>query len=356
MSLKSGQLFVGIQSTELLGDLIANNFSTSQIVIVTDRTVKRKCLPYLYSVVPILRKAKVIAFEPGEASKNLTTVQDIWKRLIQLGADRKTLVINIGGGVVTDLGGFAAAAYKRGIEFINLPTSLLAQVDASVGGKVGVDFQFYKNEIGFFKQPFATLIDPHFLISLDQRQITNGYAEMLKHGLVLDKNHWNDLIAQPFTDLEGLEKLIQQSVLLKKKIVEKDPFDNGLRKCLNFGHTIGHGIESYFLKQGKSVLHGEAIAAGMYIEAFICLQMGILKKKDFEALENAFELIFDPLPLKVDQVKPIWKLMLGDKKNENGEVKMVGIKNIGNPVLSVPITKQHLSVGIQQYLIRFATL
>src|SRR5690606_29396368 len=203
---------------------------------------------------------EILEIDAGETHKNIDTCMGVWEALSELEADRKSLLINLGGGVVTDLGGFVACTFKRGIDYVNIPTSLLSMVDASIGGKTGVDLGLLKNQIGVISNPELVLIDVTFLETLPTNQLRSGFAEMLKHGLIQDINYWNQLIALSELYTDDLEQLIYESVIIKKQVVEQDPNEDGLRKTLNFGHTLGHAIESYSLddKDLKPLLHGEA--------------------------------------------------------------------------------------------------
>ncbi|MEY4462264.1 MAG: hypothetical protein RLY98_804, partial [Bacteroidota bacterium] len=234
----------------------------SNVFIITDSNTNEYCLhkflPYLETDLTI----EIIEFEAGEINKNIDTCIEVWKVLTDLGADRKSLVINLGGGVVTDLGGFVASTFKRGVDFINIPTTLLSMVDASVGGKTGVDLGNLKNQIGVINVPTMVLIDTQYLETVPQNELRSGLAEMLKHGLIFDKNYWEQFLDISTIDFSDLDLLIHRSVVIKNEIVMQDPTEKNIRKALNFGHTLGHAIESYFLENENktTLLHGEAIA------------------------------------------------------------------------------------------------
>jgi 3-dehydroquinate synthase len=245
----------------------------SNLFIITDSNTNNYCLhkflPYLETDLTI----EIIEFEAGEINKNIDTCIEIWKVLTELGADRKSLVINLGGGVVTDLGGFVASTFKRGVDFIHIPTTLLSMVDASVGGKTGVDLGNLKNQIGVINIPLMVLIDTQYLETVPQNEMRSGLAEMLKHGLIFDKNYWEQFLDISTIDFSDLDQLIHRSVAIKNEIVMQDPTEKNIRKALNFGHTLGHAIESYFLENDNktTLLHGEAIAIGMIVESHISL-------------------------------------------------------------------------------------
>ncbi|MTI19497.1 3-dehydroquinate synthase, partial [Fulvivirga sp. RKSG066] len=263
------------------------------------------CLPLLNNV---LKEAKIIAIKSGEKNKTLDTCSDIWEKMTEYGLDRKSLMINLGGGVIGDMGGFGASTYKRGIDFINIPTTLLSQVDASVGGKLGIDFKGFKNHIGLFKDPKMVLVDSKFLNTLPKRELRSGFAEIIKHSIIADKNQWNKIKVHAFDELD-FEKLIQQSVAIKVKVVEEDPEEAGLRKILNFGHTIGHAIESFYLETPSQLLHGEAIAIGMICEAYVAEQKNMLTSVELKEITDYIFGIYGKTDLPKEDFDPIINLM-----------------------------------------------
>ena len=234
--------------------------SYSSLFIIVDENTYEFCLSSFMAAIEGDYHFEVLEIESGEVNKNVATCMNLWEALSDLDADRKSLIINLGGGVVTDLGGFVASTFKRGVDFINVPTTLLAMVDASVGGKTGVDLGALKNQIGVINQPEMVLVVTSYLKTLEERQLQSGYAEMLKHGLIQDKPYWETL--KSVSTFDGLDSMIYNSVSIKNKVVTEDPTEQGVRKILNFGHTLGHAIESYFLKSEarETLLHGEAIA------------------------------------------------------------------------------------------------
>ena len=236
----------------------------SQVAILVDENTKRDCL----SKLPQIENALIIEIKSGEEYKNISTCSFIWEQLTINNFDRNALLINLGGGVIGDMGGFCATTYKRGLEFIHIPTTLLAMVDASVGGKLGIDFKGFKNQIGLFNNPKAVLISSEFLETLAESELKSGFAEVVKHALISDNSLWLKLKNTPFTDLDW-EDIIDTSVQIKNKIVLADPFEKGERKKLNFGHTFGHAIESYYLEKRTPISHGEAVFMGMILETKI---------------------------------------------------------------------------------------
>ena len=238
----------------------------SKVAILVDENTKRNCLPKL----PQLENSIIIEVTSGEINKSISSCNYIWEQLSEHNFDRDSLLINLGGGVIGDMGGFAASTYKRGIDFIQVPTTLLAMVDASVGGKLGVDFNGLKNQIGLFNNPESVLIFPEFLETLPENQLKSGYAEVVKHALISDNNLWEKIISVPFNEMNWGE-IIETSINIKNKIVLSDPYEKGERKKLNFGHTFGHAVESYYLEKGTPILHGEAVLMGILLEVEISL-------------------------------------------------------------------------------------
>lgn len=303
----------------------------SKLFILVDENSFRNCYPQLVEHVGLFKDAELIEIESGEENKNLDVCLQIWSTLSELGADRKSLFINLGGGVIGDMGGFIASTFKRGIDFINIPTTLLAQVDASVGGKVGIDLNHLKNEIGVFNNPKAVFVNSNFLSSLDKRQLLSGFAEIIKHALIADAEYWKKVVKVNLKDLEALDKLIETSVKIKNKVVTQDPHEYGIRKSLNFGHTIGHAIEAYSLEEadGGPLLHGEAVAIGMICEAYLSHRLCGFSKGQ---LEEVTDFILNKFPdLTIDHMdqQHLIELMGHDKKNEKGLINFSLLSEIG---------------------------
>ncbi|MEQ8926380.1 MAG: 3-dehydroquinate synthase family protein, partial [Fulvivirga sp.] len=246
---------------------------SSKVAVLVDENTHEHCLPHLG-----IKDFVLIRINSGEVHKNLATCQFIWETLTDHGFDRQGLLLNLGGGVIGDMGGFCASTYKRGIRFVNIPTTLLAQVDASVGGKLGIDFNRFKNHIGIFAEPEAVIIDPFFLETLPANELRSGFAEVIKHHLIRDLDGWKQLSQSKMETLNWLE-VIKHSVEIKNDIVIKDPKESGVRKILNFGHTIGHALESHYLNSDEPLLHGEAIALGMICESHISYQKNMISKE-----------------------------------------------------------------------------
>lgn len=316
----------------------------SKIAVVTDKNTKRYCYPLIKDYLP---KHIQISLQSGEEFKNLDNCTNIWNKLTEDEFDRHALVINLGGGVIGDMGGFAAATYKRGVDFYQVPTTLLAQVDASVGGKLGIDFHGFKNHIGVFTQPNSVLIDPVFLQTLPYRELKSGFAEIVKHCLIKDREEWEkirrlDFDQMPFTDL------IKHSVDIKKAVVQEDPTEKGLRKILNFGHTIGHAIETFYLNKNR-LLHGEAIAVGMICESFISYSKGLLTEKELNDIEEFIYTIYGIENINKEDFELIAALTSQDKKNKGNETKAALLNGIGTAVYDVSITKNDIIKSLKYY-------
>ncbi|WP_299229362.1 3-dehydroquinate synthase [uncultured Psychroserpens sp.] len=314
-------------------NLYINNYDFSKIFILVDTNTHKYCLPKLMSHLETPISIEIIEINAGEHFKTIDTCVGVWNVLSELGADRKSLLLNLGGGVVTDLGGFVASTFKRGIKYINIPTSLLAMVDASVGGKTGVDLGVLKNQIGVINSGDIVLVDTSYLDSLPQNHLKSGLAEMLKHGLIKDRAYFETLTQLSNLTLNDLDNLIHESIRIKKHIVTEDPTENGIRKHLNFGHTLGHAIESYFLEseEKKELLHGEAIAIGMVLECYLSSELLDFPKDDLNFITDAIHSIYKSVDFNEMDYKPIIELLKYDKKNEHGNVNFVLLKTIGQP-------------------------
>ncbi|SEQ45502.1 3-dehydroquinate synthase [Hyunsoonleella jejuensis] len=306
-----------------------NNFS--KIFVLVDSNTHEHCLPYFMSHLESTSSIEIIEIEAGEIHKTIDTCVGVWNTLSELDGDRKSLLINIGGGVVTDLGGFVASTFKRGIAYINVPTSLLAMVDASVGGKTGVDLGTLKNQIGVISTPDIVLIDTNYLNTLPKEQMRSGLAEMLKHGLISNETYWNKFNKFSELTLEDLDELIYESVLIKKDVVDKDPHENGLRKTLNFGHTLGHAIESYFLSNPNKtdLLHGEAIAIGMVLAIYISKVLVGFPEDKANDIKQFIKKYYGNIAFKDNDYPAIIELLKYDKKNSHGNINFVLLEDIG---------------------------
>ena len=328
----------------------ALNFS--KIFVLVDTNTHEYCLPFFLSMLETSLEIEIIEIEDGEIHKTIDTCVGVWHTLSDFDADRKSLLINIGGGVVTDLGGFVASTFKRGIAYINVPTSLLAMVDASVGGKTGVDLGTLKNQIGVISTPDMVLIDTTYLQTLPQNQMRSGLAEMLKHGLITSENYWNKFENFSKLSAEDLDFLIYESVLIKKAVVDKDPFENGLRKTLNFGHTLGHAIESYFLSNTKKtdLLHGEAIAIGMVLAIYLSVELTGFPKHKAESIKRLIHSYYGKTTILEEDYEPIMDLLKYDKKNSHGNINFVLLEDIGKTKIDCKVDEALIKTAFTYYL------
>jgi len=311
------------------------NSNYSKIFILVDAHTHEFCLPYFMSNIQTETPIEVVEIMTGEIYKNIETCTGVWNVLSELNADRKSLLINVGGGVVTDLGGFVASTFKRGISYINVPTTLLSMVDASVGGKTGVDLGTLKNQIGVINIPEMVLIDTAFLNTLPANEMRSGLAEMLKHGLIYDEAYWKKMINLANFTIEDLDELIYDSVQIKNTVVTEDPKENGVRKILNFGHTLGHAIESYLLthKTKEALLHGEAIAVGMVLAAYISNKQEGFPEEKLAEIKQVILNMYGKVSFDSSDYEAITDLMKYDKKNSHGNINFVLLSDIGTPVL-----------------------
>lgn len=337
-----------IHSENIAEDLQAlfQNISHSQVFVLADENTALHCLPLIRPVLP--NSAHLWVIKSGEKNKTIQTCTQIWTAMTAAKLDRKALFVNLGGGVISDMGGFCASIYKRGIRFINLPTTLLSQVDASVGGKLGVDFEGLKNHLGVFNEPETVLISTKFLETLPQRELRSGFAEIIKHGLIRDQGYFENL------DFENWEKsnwkeLIQHSIAIKTAVVKEDPKEAGLRKILNFGHTIGHAIETFYLNSANHLLHGEAIAIGMICEAFLSSQKLYLPVEKLQQIQKSFSLIFGKINIEEKDLESIADYCLQDKKNEGKLLLFSLLNQVGDCSFNVPVSRSEILESIQYY-------
>lgn len=344
MSLPSNIVFSHDIARDL--EVFFAEFQYSKVAVIVDENTKEHCYPKVKKAIP---SHLLIEIKSGEEEKNLNTCQHIWSELTINAFDRKSLVVNLGGGVIGDMGGFCAATYKRGIDFINIPTTLLAQVDASIGGKLGIDFQNFKNHIGVFQNPFRVFLDDSFFSTLDPAELRSGYAEVIKHCLIRDGNKFDELVQTPYEQLDLFE-LTKHSVDIKNRVVLEDPTEKGLRKILNFGHTIGHAIESYFLDQpGKKLLHGEAIAIGMICEAYLSEEKLDLTKNELDRISDYLLDVYAPEAIDPNDIEAIILLTIQDKKNEGEKIKSSLLNNIGDCTFNIDIDHEDIKASILYY-------
>ncbi len=321
----------------------------SRLFVLADANTARDCYPQLRAQLPA---HELLAIEAGEVHKTLLTCELVWNWLTGHQADRHALLVCLGGGVVTDLGGFCAATYKRGLRCVGVPTTLLAQVDAAVGGKTGVDFQGFKNHIGVFQEPEAVFMEPAFLATLPAGELRSGYAEVIKHALIAD--------AAAFTALRGLAvaavpdwaPIIRHSVAIKEAIVTQDPHESGPRKLLNFGHTVGHALESYLLAQpGRAVRHGEAVAAGLVCESWLSVRRGLLSAGELAQVREVVGLSFEKLQFADDEVDAVAAYALHDKKNRGDVIKCTLLRGLGHGIFDQAVTLAEIKDALRAYAV-----
>ena len=319
----------------------------SSIFVLVDENTNKFCYPLIENSIP---KHIVLQIRSGEKEKNIETCKFLWEELTSQKAERKSLLLNLGGGVIGDMGGFVAGTYKRGIDFINIPTTLLSQVDASIGGKLGIDFNGIKNLIGLFEDPKMVLISSEFLSTLPKEQLRSGFAEILKHGLIKDKSYWEEIKKTDLNSISQLNILVARSVNIKKQVVESDPFEAGVRKILNFGHTIGHAMETWSLHNDKiPLLHGEAIAIGMVCEAWLSNKLTGLSKTDLEDISNIIFRFYPKYNLENVPTDTLLQHMLLDKKNNNEKINFSLLQTIGDCTYDIQATEDLILDSIKYY-------
>lgn len=350
-SILSTDYFVHFQeeSYKALIDYLEKEYLSSLFILVDENTEKH-CLPSFLQKSGI-ENFTLLKVPSGEAYKHINTCSDLWQQLSDGQGDRKSLIINLGGGVITDMGGFVASTFKRGIRFINIPTTLLSMVDASVGGKTGVDLGVLKNQIGLFSNPEMVLIDIEFLTTVPEREIRSGLAEIIKYGFTFDQELWNTIKEFTGVDLSQLTSLVHRSVDIKNRVVLEDMHEGGLRKTLNFGHTIGHAIESYFLEndEKENLTHGEAIAIGMIIELYYSHQILGFPMALCTELKEFVLNFYGRVDLKKEDFLPIIDLLQFDKKNVAGKVNFVLLDALESCQLDRQVTPELLEKGLSYY-------
>jgi len=344
-------IYTRLPEQELLNWI--GKYTPGKVFLATEETVNDIWVSE-YDDFFISNGIKKVVIPAGENNKKIESVAKIWEFLSENGGDRKSLLINIGGGMLTDLAGFAATTFKRGIDFLNVPTTLLSQVDASVGGKTGINFSGFKNEIGTFKEPVAVIINTDFLKTIDKENFISGFAEMIKHGLIYSHEHLEEL--EKF-DLENidynlLQEIIRHSVNVKEYFVANDPTENNIRKALNFGHTIGHAFESYAMKQNRPIQHGHAVAYGMIAELFLSVKKCNFPKSDLQNLTNWLIKLYGKFEISENDFDSLFELMTHDKKNESGRINFTLLSEIGK----IEINQNCEKVLIYESLIHYVNL
>ena len=323
----------------------------SNIFILVDTNTHENCLPYFLSKLVTNVTVEIIEIEPEEINKTIDTCTGVWNALSELGADRKSLMINLGGGVITDLGGFVASCFKRGIDFINIPTTLLSMVDASVGGKTGVDLGVLKNQIGLFSDPEMVLIDPLFLKTVSERELRSGLAEIIKYGLTYDVKLWDEVVKFKNLSINNLSSLVHRSIEIKNEVVTEDPKEGGIRKVLNYGHTLGHAVESYFLdaEHKEKLTHGEAIVVGMITEAYLSEKLLSFPSEKTQFIKDELLKIYPKIDLQTEDYSAILELLVHDKKNVGGQVNFVLLTDYEKFELDCKVKKELLIEALDYY-------
>lgn len=340
---KDFEIYFGSDVLEKLAEILINK-EYSKVFVLVDTHTKKYCWPI---VSPYLVNYELLEIEAGESNKNIENATLIWSKLQAHKADKRAVLINLGGGVVSDIGGFVAATYKRGIDFINIPTSLLGMVDASIGGKLGIDLHAFKNAVGLIQNPKYIFIDPNFLKTLPELEKRNGLAEVCKHALIEDKSLFEKL--NQMNEMGNLDSLLFQSLKIKVKIVKKDPFEKDIRKTLNFGHTIGHAIETLSLKNDTSPLkHGEAIAIGMICEAYISSAVQGLPQDELKKISDYFITRFPKYKEQLPS-QTLIDYMRNDKKNEEGFINFTLLKKIGKAKINAHCHNDLIIKSLEYY-------
>ena len=320
----------GSKSLQQLEKLLnKKEYIQSSVYILTDSNTLTHCLPFFESEVSRAREAEIIEIPAGEDSKEVDICRGIWQSLLELGADRDSVLLNLGGGTVTDIGGFAASTYMRGIRYMNIPTSLMGMADAGMGGKTGLDLGLYKNIIGTFSMPSGVFIHPDFLITLPEKQLRSGFAEIIKYALIADEDLWKTVIKKSYAEISAWSPLLKRCADIKMSVVNEDPMESGIRKVLNFGHTIGHALESYSLMHDKKPMtHGEAVAVGLICESWLSWRMCGMPES---LLGEISDVILENFPHKKINALPesLLPLLQADKKNKGGEIRSTLISGIG---------------------------
>ena len=336
MNVKTIHSFDEIQS--ILTQEVASHSAT---FILCDTNTNEHCVRFLLETIPALNNVPIIEIPEGEESKSLEVVGQLYEELLHHNADRQSLLLNVGGGVISDIGGFVASTFKRGIDFINIPTTVMAQVDAAMGGKCGIDLKDVKNAVGLFSWPKSVLVFTGFLNTLPEKELKSGFAEMLKHALIADAEYWEALSHVDPHEASHIAVFIKRSNEIKSEITKADPNERSVRKKLNYGHTIGHAIESFFLSKSEPITHGNAVAWGMVIENRIAVKMGILNTSLAQTIETRILDIFEPLPsFNEEETEIVFQFLQNDKKNTKGLFHFSLIQNIGDCLIQVEVSEE----------------
>lgn len=319
----------------------------SKVFVLTDEGSEKYCTAFLEKV---SFEYKTIVLKAGDDHKSVEALASVWQFMTENGADRESLLINLGGGMITDLGGFAASTFKRGVYFINIPTTLLSMVDAAVGGKTGINFGGFKNEVGVINHADAVLIDTLFLRTLDEANVLSGYAEMLKHGLISKGSHFDDLLKFDWRDIDytRLNELVVDSIKIKQDIVEVDPYEKGIRKALNLGHTVGHAFESLAMKKAP-MLHGRAVALGVIVELFLSYQKLGFPTDIMRSVIQEVKDLYEPLVFDCDDYDTLYSYVQHDKKNSGDRINFTLLSGLGEVQINQHCTKEEIFAALDFY-------
>ena len=318
-----------------------------KLFVLVDETTEQLCLP-LIAGFGCMQEAQCIVIGATDTHKTLDTLSHVWAELQRMGGTRHSLLINLGGGMVTDLGGFAASTFKRGLAYINIPTTLLSMVDASVGGKTGINFGGLKNEIGVFNNANCVILDTTFLRTMDTENLLSGYAEMLKHGLISNEQTWAELLNLDLNDLDKLGDLVEKSVAVKQRIVIEDPTEHGIRKALNLGHTVGHAFESLALER-KPILHGYAVAYGLVVELYLCCVKTGFPQDKMRQTVGLIKENYGKMPITCDDYPKLIELMHHDKKNVGTDINFTLLGGIGDIRINQTATEEEIKEALDFY-------
>ena len=341
---QESSIFIG-EEAWIEFDQLIESASGLKIFILADENTAEHCVQRLQSVYGVISE-NLLVVEAGETSKNVEIVYQLWSELLESGADRNSTLLNIGGGVITDLGGFVASTFKRGITFINIPTSLMAMADAAIGGKTGIDLGPVKNQVGTFAWPDSVLVLPEFLESLPSDELRSGYVECLKHALLTDEKLLNKLMAISPSELSA--ELLEEIVRVKIDVVNEDPNENGKRKSLNLGHTVGHGIEGLLLEQGNPISHGNAVLLGLIAELKMAEQQFGLDSSVVKNIQEFAAVNYSELrSLNLDESR-IYDLMKFDKKNNQGEIRFALLKSVGDCAIDIALSEEDVLFGLKE--------
>lgn len=349
---KFGRLYANDQALAELDGLLGTYAEKGAVVFfLVDENTHEMCLSRLVPELPSLGECEILEVPPGEDSKSIEIAAHLWSSLSELGADRHSLMVNVGGGMVTDLGGFVASTYKRGIDFAHVPTSLLGMVDASIGGKTGIDLAGVKNLVGTFAESKGVFLIPDFLETLPVRETKAGFAEMIKHALITSEAHWNEIVSTPIDALWENPDVIRASMAIKLNVVDGDPKEGGDRQFLNFGHTIGHAVESYFLSSEtqESLLHGEAVALGMWLAVELSIKQVGLDAEIGKSIQTFIEGMYDLPLLPPSDFDGIMEWLNHDKKNEGGVPQFVLLEGVGQPIRGCKVDVEDIQSAIETW-------